>query len=230
MVCYILELDKQIVRQDEACSSFIGGMPKLPEELQIPVCGLCGAQQTFFFQVAFPLGHCWQGLSLAVFACTMCVEADFLIPRMLQGPLHNADIPQGFLDSYQVNFRLLVFDTSVARIRSEYAEKVAFKRWLLVPTRKPRSQNNKIGCEPNWLLEDESPGTYASRVPMFFLMQLVQDFRFDTVPGASPQAQLYPVPGVPTRPYYKLFNGNALYFFGTQERDKPLVYLITQTD
>lgn len=104
---YLLKLDQSNQKQNESDLSFIGGQPCIPPSIEMPVCELCGAEQTFFFQVAFPEGHVWQGLSMAVFACTSCAHEEYLIPEMLQGALPNADIPEGFLDSYQRNFKII---------------------------------------------------------------------------------------------------------------------------
>ncbi|KRG16934.1 hypothetical protein ACA29_02470 [Lederbergia galactosidilytica] len=57
---YTLKLDNfgQVQKEDDL--SFIGGQPRIPENLDIPSCSLCGSEQTFFFQIAFPEGHSWQ--------------------------------------------------------------------------------------------------------------------------------------------------------------------------
>jgi len=215
--------------QSDSDDSFIGGKPKLPPEQSIPVCGLCNAPQTFYFQVGFPSDNTWAGLSLATFACTSCADKKQLIPAMLKVKLPGADIPEGFLESYQVNFRFLVFETAKAVLHAAYKEKVAFRRLDLEPAN-PKVEGNKIGGSPTWLQEDESPKTYAGKVPMFFLLQIERGFQFPTVPGAPPQIKI----GLSGNPqpanyaYYKLFITNATYLFGTEDRAQPLVYALTQ--
>jgi hypothetical protein len=195
----------------------------------IPTCALCGSEQTFFLQVAFPGDHEWGGLSLAVFACTSCTDEERLIPEMLPGPLCGVDIPKGFLTSYQRNFCFLVFST-YATLRRGHVEKVRFKTLVLEPSDDPTVDGHKIGGAPNWALEDEAPGT--SRTPMVFLLQLQQGYEFETVEGAPRQMEL-DLDGKPkpaARAHYHLFLGNALYLFGTGDLQEPLVYAVTQVD
>lgn len=219
--------------QVESDQSFIGGLPRLPVTEPIPTCGLCGSEQTFFFQVTFPADHEWTGWSLAVFACTSCADEERLIPEMLPGPIQGVDIPNGFLTSYQRNFRFLVFSTD-ATLRRGYVEKVRFKRLALEPSDDPTVDDRKIGGAPNWVFEDETPGTYASRTPMVFLLQFQQGYEFETIVGAPRQIELgldgKPKPAA--RAHYRLFLGNALYLFGTSELElqEPLVYAVTQVD
>lgn len=235
MNCWLLRTMPEDEPQRADDVSFIGGHLRLPAESPMPVCGLCQSNQTFFFQVAFPSEHSWMGLSLAVFACTECADEDLLIPTFLHGQLAGADIPDGFLNVYQRNFRFLVFETATAIPRTDYVEKIKFQRWRMEPTPDTSAAGNKIGGEPNWVLNDEAPATYRSDTPMVFLLQTEEDFRFATVPGASPQMQidfsgprgaLEPSPD----PFYELFIGNALYLFGTVGATERLVYAIVQSD
>jgi len=227
---YILKVDPSNQHQNESDRSFIGGYPSMPDSMEIPVCQLCGAKQTFFFQAAFPEGHIWHDLSMAVFACTSCAHEEYLIPEMLQDTLPGVDIPKGFLESYQRNFKINIFKTKEGIMRKDYQEKVQFKRWNLTPVSENAISENKIGGQPNWLLEDESPASYNSTVPMFFLMQLMEDFKFDIVPDAHPQIiiSLRGKPEPSEHRYYELFLANQLYFFGTNNRSEPLVYILTQ--
>ncbi|HUO10234.1 MAG TPA: hypothetical protein VM008_18145 [Phycisphaerae bacterium] len=212
--------------------SFVGGLPKLPRGEGIPRCRLCGADESFFFQVACPEGSPWHRLSLAVFACTSCADENHLIPQMLSGPLKDADIPEGFLQSYQRNFRFMVFETASATLRQEYRERVVFRPFHLEKVIDPDVDANKLGGTPNWLLDDESPRFYFGNAPMSFFLQLLQGFRFEINRGAPPQVELgldgSPQPS--TSSYYQLFNGNKVFLFATEDRAKPLIYAITQID
>jgi hypothetical protein len=224
-----IEIDTTPTRQTPEVDSFFGGSPRVPSDFEMPACRLCGCGQTFMFQVAFPEDHPWTGLSLGVFACTSCVNESFLIPEMLPGPLRNADIPAGFLESYQRNFSFAAFPTPIGTIRLNYPVKVAFRRLLIKPT-PSKDTIGRLGGRPDWLLEDESPATYEGRSSMTFLLQLTDGIQFVFVPGAPGQVEL----GLDGRPqqspyrFYQLFNGNALFLFGTAQPDKPLVYAITQ--
>jgi len=121
MKSHILKIDPAESEQGPNDQSYIGGKPTLPEDWEIPLCKLCGREQTFFFQVAFPEGYEWAGSSLAVFACTSCASEDYAIPELLD-VLQEAVIPDGFLETYQTNFRFFVFGTLSARIRNDYID------------------------------------------------------------------------------------------------------------
>lgn len=230
MDCYLLKLNTPHRRQSPDQNSFIGGLPKLPGSLSIPYCTLCGVEQSFFFQVAFPRNTAWGGLSLAVFACTSCAEKYSLIPQMPQGPLRDADIPAGFLESYQTNFRFLIFETASSMVRESYREKVAFNALNMEHRADADIDGNKIGGNPNWLMEDEAPKSYAEKIAMIFLLQVMQGFRFNIRPDAPRQIRRGPGGSLEPSPYgyYKLFNGNKIFLFGTEDGLIPLVYAITQ--
>ena len=214
--------------------SFIGGKPCIPEGEQIPICELCGLQQSFMLQIAFPSEHVWKGFSLAIFSCTSCADENHFIPKMLDGQLKNADIPKGFLNNYQKNFQFIVFPTGKGVVKDNYKEKVKFQAIELKHSGDPLLPGNKIGGEPNWLLEDEAPATYDKTYSMHFLMQLQSNFKFDLVEDAPKQIELDLMGDQAPSPFnhYVLFIGNAIYLFGTSPDgiDPPLVYAITQVD
>lgn len=217
-------------KQTELDDSFIGGRPKLPVSTGIPTCRLCGTEQAFFFQIAFPADHQWTGFSLAVFACTSCSDENYLIPEMLSGPLSNADIPAGFLSRYQRNFRIEVFSTGDGRLRGDYQERIAFRRIGLKDD--AGSSIGQLGGVPTWVLEDESPRTYDSTVPMHFILQLNSNLNFETVPDAPPQMEVGLTGALEPSPFdfYRLFIGNAIYFFGAEIPAVDLVYILTQVE
>lgn len=198
----------------------------------MPRCDLCAAEQTFFFQVALPDDQVWPRSSVATFACTSCANENYLIPEMLTGRLRGGEIPEGFLTAYQRNFRFLVCDTAEATSRREYVERVRFQRLEVVRSDDPAAPGNKIGGVPNWLLEDETPSTYAGKVPMSFLLQLEPGLRFETVESAPRQIELGldAKPRPSSRLHYELFIGNALYLFGTDDPELRLIYAISQID
>lgn len=149
---------------------------------------------------------------------------------MLEDRLYHCVIPTNFLTLYQRNFRFLVYETAEATSRKSYIERVRFERLRLVANEDPAAPGCKIGGVPNWLLSDETPGAYAGKVPMSFLLQLEPDTRFETVEKAPHQIELglsgnsQPA----KRQYYKLFIGNMIYLFGTNDPELRLVYAITQ--
>ena len=228
--CWLLKPDAAGGNQTANDLLFIGGRPRLPAELELPVCRLCGAPLTFFFQTAFPERHAWQSHSIAVFACSSCADERYLIPEMLGGTLAGADIPEGFLTDYERNFRIIPFRTQDGIPRADYEPKITFVRLLALPAPKPNAKGSKMGGSPNWLLDDETPASYASSVPMTFLMQLTDPIRFELEDDAPPQTRI----GLRGKPepsrhrYYELFLGNRIYLFGTAAGSEPLVYALTQ--
>jgi hypothetical protein len=228
--CWILDEIANAGLQKEGHTSFIGGKPLLPQGVSVPECKLCGAKQSFFFQVAFPDAHAWSGLTMSVFSCTSCADEDHLIPRMLNVPLHDADIPESFLTEYQDNFRFLVFESKLGKIKHDYAEKVKFKPLHLRLVDDPRAGGNKVGGMPNWILEDEAPRSYAAKYEMYFIMQLEAGSLFDILESAPSQMEIglrgSPEPS-PSRSY-QLFNGNQIFMFGVRDHKNPLVYVLTQ--
>lgn len=225
---WTININNNAEYQTKERSSFVGGKPALPKDTQIPRCKLCDSQQTFLFQIAFPDGHAWEGKSLAVFFCTSCADENHLIPEMLETDLHGADIPEGFLDSYQRNFRFIVFETANGVLCLDYEDRVRYKPIGLQPTPTSSVEKNKVGGSPVWLLEDESPGSYAGSDGVCFLLQIAQDMKFDINDSAPPQMELGLMgdPEPASHRHYQFFNGNNVYLFGV--KDKPLVYAITQ--
>ena len=150
---------------------------------------------------------------------------------MLPGPLSGVDIPQGFLESYQRNFRFMVFDTADGVVREDYSARVAFRR-LVLTAEVPEKKLGQVGGSPTWVLDDETPGSYRGSVGMVFLMHLMPGLRFDASPGAPRQIGLGldGKPRAARRDGYQLFLRNAVYLFGTSSADVPLVYAITQVD
>lgn len=230
--CYILEIDNSVKMQGDNDYSFIGGYPRVPSTELLPKCKLCGKELTFYFQIAFPIEHYWSNLTMAIFSCTMCSDRNFLIPEMLKVPLKGANIPNGFLDEYQKNFKILIFDTSTGIIRQDYKPKIKYKCLNLKKTLRSSFKKHKVGGKPSWYLEDESPLSYNETIPMFFLMQLLEEYRFELLDDAPGQVKIdYFNNGIPmssNNRYYELFLRNNIYFFATKDGQNPLVYIITQ--
>jgi hypothetical protein len=217
--------------QTDEDRSFVGGIPLVPAGTPIPTCALCGADLTFFFQVAFPSSHHWQGHSLSVFACTATADDDsdgegddqHLIPA---DPYDGPDVSRDFLEEYQRAFRFLVFETAIGEPLDGYVEKIAF-----APLEMSRKREGAIGFlndKPQWRLDDESPTTVAgSRTA--FLLELFREIVFPTVEGAPPQM----VPGLDGSPApsnytdsYSLFVANEIYLFGPKKPDSAVCVLI----
>jgi|CXWL01.1.fsa_nt_gi hypothetical protein len=208
----------------EVSLSFIGGRPFLAASAGIPTCALCSARMCFLFQVALPVGHPWQGALVAMFMCISCCSEDSLIPEMLSVALKGAEIPQGFLTRYQTNFRILVSDIKSAQLRTDYDPLIEQSLIDLASWR--------IGAEPLWLVDDETPGSYESFKHPAFLFQVPPGMTFPKLSGAPPQKTLDLAGNVvdEDRPSYELFLGNASYFFGFGESSAERTYVVTQVN
>lgn len=148
---------------------------------------------------------------------------------MLTGQLSGADIPLGFLDGYQTNFRFLVFRRASAQLVEDYRQRIAFK-CIRLEVMDSDSEIGQVGGTPAWILGDEFPSSYNSHTPMEFLLQLKSGLKFPILSSANPQIEL-DISGRPKpspEPFYQLFLGNELYLFGTVGLSTPLVYAITQ--
>lgn len=208
-----------------ASLSFIGGRPFLPADAGIPTCALCSARMCFFFQMALPVGHPWQGALVAMFMCVSCCPEDSLIPKMLDVALKGAEIPQGFLTGYQTNFRIVVSDIRNARLRADYEPPIQQSPIEVASWR--------MGAEPLWLADDETPGSYESFRNPAFLFQVPPGMIFPKMTGAPPQKTLDLAGNAvdDDRPGYELFLGNAIYFFGFgEEPSAERIYVVTQVD
>ncbi len=220
--------------QDGSARSFVGGRPMLPPGVVIPVYAGTGTPMTFFFQVAMPAGHRWQGWIVSVFAVTDHAERGACIPD-LPSPLAGAALTTAFFTRYQRFFRLLVFEGGGAEPVHAYAEKVAFHalhRSDEVPD--DAVAFGRIGAAPWWLLGDEAPASFEGRSDAIaFLFQSVEDYEFATVPGAPRQRALAynGIPGATedsSTPEYDLFVANALYLFGIEAAER-LIYVVPQS-
>lgn len=208
--------------------SFIGGRPRLPATIEVPRCKLCGADQTFFFQIEFFVSGNTVSQTLAVFACTSCADEKHLIPELAakKASLKEAEITEEFLRNYQANFSLIIFATEDAVLRSDYDVRILFKALKGLPNSIGR-EFAKLGGAPDWVLDDEAP----KESEFEFLLQVHEGYEFETVDGTSHQIviDLWQKPTERKEPYYDLFLQNELYFFVSRV-DLSLVYLLTQID
>lgn len=211
-------------RPGEVSLSYVGGQPHLPASAEVPACAFCSARMCFFFQVALPVGHRWHGALVAMFQCVSCCSEDTLIPEMLSVPLGGAEIPSGFLTRFQTNFRMVVSDIAAGRLRNDYEP--------LIQQKPINSLTWRIGAEPLWLAEDETPGSYESFGQPAFLFQVPRGTTFPKLPGAPPQKTLDLAGNVvdDDRSDYELFLGNAIYFLGFGDPSAERIYVVTQVD
>jgi len=213
-------------------NSFIGGVPKLPKEFEIPLTKETQTQMTFFFQYEFPIGHIYEGFILSMFASTDFSNDDFTIPEMLEDELKGINVPEGFLDKYQRYFKMFLYENKEYELREDYNQKLVYKKLI---TSNEIEENSVFFAEahkkPNWILEDESPSTYNKTEPFYFLFQIKEGYRFIKRDDAPLQQEMGGEDGLTLcdsfSERYDLFNNNEIYFFGTNNTHKK-IYIITQ--
>lgn len=209
-------------------NSFVGGFPKLPKQYDLPTTKDTGTQMTFYFQYEFPKEHIYSGYTLSIFATTDFMDDDYTIPEMLEGELKGIDIPEGFLDEYQKYFKVFIYKNGVYPLRIDYQPKLTYKQLI---TSENLGENSSyfgdINSEPDWYLDDETPGLYNHTEKLFFLIQLKEGYEFEKMEDAPRQQILGGEDGMTLcdsfGSKYDLFNMNEIYFFGTQKDRKSVV-------
>jgi len=206
--------------------SFVGGCPNIPGGVPLPDCDFCEDRMTFFFQIAFPQDHEWTGKVMCFFACTSCEPLEYGTPP---SPPDVRNPPDGFLDTYQKNFRVLVHDTVSHELRTDLKPRIEYERLVFRPSRKTKVASTHIGGKPIWTwYGDETPISYQQQ-PFIFLLQILDDWNFNRAADAPEQycypflGNPYPHPGI-----YQIFSGLPLYLFGTVHEGKHQVYVINQ--
>jgi hypothetical protein len=211
-------IDLPNTQQTSSDLSFKGGIPNIPQRFEIPYCKLCGAEMTFFFQIAFPEKHVWEGKVMAFF---QCASNNSEWPQFVFVEAQLA-IPDDALDTYQTNFKIFIFDADepvVQRYESKRVlkfERIAFER---IP---PSTRVRKVGGIPNWSKnrwDGTSPTELSKQISymsggVVFLMQAENDWTFERLPDAPPQFTHYKEEQ-PRYNRYSLFRGPYLYFLGT---------------
>lgn len=221
--------------------SFKGGLPNIPDRFDVPHCQICDAPMTFFFQIAFPKRHVWDGRVMVAFACTS-------LDHPCGSELHNVDflymkaymhIDDGLLDSYQKTFRFYVFDTDeTMQLQNKFEKKLVFER-LTFERVNPKARYdgmNKVGGEPAWYdyeSTDEGANMYKEMTYMGggfdFLMQIEEDWTFKRLPHAPLQSKLIYLSRETAlgRQYYTFISLSNLKFLGTNspEVDPPRVLM-----
>lgn len=232
------------VEQDKSKSlSFIGGKPHIPPNEPLPCCKICGKPLTFFFQIAYPEGHFWEGKSMAFFFCSAYQQHDSKekLPKSLPILKRNHfDIDMGLLEpeSYQTMFRTIIFDTVDGVERNDYEEKVLYQE---IEWKKTKRKNKKapmvIGGDPIWIGKgkygEEMPDNYNGK-PMDLVLQIAENYNFEKKIDAPPELErvyFKPTPFMPREKDYTLFfDFNRVFIWGTVDRENPRVYINVQNN
>ncbi len=221
-------------KQDNS-DSFIGGKPRISANIPLPVCKVCGEPLTFFFQLAFPKGHIWEGKSLAFFFCTSTYykhdAQEWFPPRLLAND--KADVPIEALDSdsYQTLFRVYFFDTKEGVLRQDYHEKVMYQR---IDWKAGRRRDKKVPIilagEPIWMdsFQRECPKSCGGK-NLELVLQIADYFNFEKYPDAPPEIRRSFQPRKENN--YTLFcDFNRIFLWGTDDKEKPVFGINVQSD
>lgn len=221
--------------------SFKGGLPNIPDRFDVPHCQICDAPLTFFFQIAFPEKHVWEGRVMVAFDCKSldhpCSGAGY---NSISIPYTDKyiHVDDSLLDSYQKKFHFSVFNADEAtRLQSKFDEKLAFER-LTFEHVNPRARYDgmdKIGGKPAWFVyrsTDEGANRYKKMTyrggGFDFLMQIENYWTFRRLPHVplETKSRYLTKATAPERDYY-MFITNHLKFFGTNspEVDPPRVLM-----
>jgi hypothetical protein len=222
------ELIRTVEQQIADNRSHIGGFPILPSQINLPSCKICGFPMTFFFQVEFPRKHIWQGKNMSVFACTQSsrIECQLLNLRNNTNFDIPTEIPNGFLETYQTNFRTIVFETTdLSEMRTDYIPVLRYESLVLKRLSYAKSRKSKVGGLPAWFSFDQTPSGYEGH-KVEFLMQIEARWQFAKLDIAPFQAKVdWLSGGYWENGLYDLFSGTALLFFGTSHSK---VYLVNE--
>jgi hypothetical protein len=195
---------------------------------------------TFFFQIAFPQKHIWEGKVIAFFHCTSYRDMDNYWPKTYytRGQDNYPSIPNDFLDTYQTNFRVYVFETTEPVVQRIEAKRILKFERLSFEKINPKAKyynSTKVGGTPAWDLSklDGADEIYKEVTYMGagfdFLMQVERDWSFVRLPDA-PLQMILPNYFANETADYSIFNGPKMYFLGTRNSNlnppRVLLYLM----
>lgn len=222
-------------------SSFIGGKPCIPANIPLPVCKICGDPLTFFFQVAFPKGHMWEGKSLAFFFCDSTYykhDAHDMLPPVLLGDEDEVSSAELSPDNYQTLFRIYFFDTKDGVLREDYQEKVMYQRidWK-EGSRRDKKVPIILAGEPIWMesFQRERPKSCDGK-RLELVLQVADYFNFEKYPDAPSEMERNDTTEEP--PFqpreennYTLFaDFNRVFLWGTTDKENPVFGINVQSD
>ena len=168
---------------------------------------------------------------MAVFYCVEEWHDRYCIPELPDGPsLNKVDVTADFLNQYQRNFRVLVFDTAKAVPVEGYQEKVAFRSMAITQEDKTdKGWDMVIGGRPVWIMgQAERPALVAGDKKPVLLLQVREDFKFPILPDAPREAAPFFSTKVSPFLWYSLFARDRLYFWGGQGQEGEKVYISVQ--
>lgn len=208
---------------------FLGGRPRLPADVIVPACRVCGEEMTLFLHAATPPVGRWADRAINLFACTAHADPGVIPdawPSTGAGVGDRIALPPGYLETYQTFFRIVVVDVDASTVLAAYRPRLAFER--LAPVASGARWLLRAGGLPGMpASETVRRATYGSADDLEFLLRVRGGLRFRVEPGAPPQARLYPDPTERTGvvPGYELFEGAPLWLFG--DRSARFVWAVS---
>ena len=222
---YLIEKRDEVFQTPDNYS-FIGGIPYLPGNSEIPNCRLCGQTMTFYLQIQFPKNHLWNGKIVSLFYCTKTHHENHGWPHLPPSLLSDAVTP-GFLEEYQYNFRILVYAQESVRLAKDYNPIIKYQKIELIPTRKTASLETRLGGKPAFRQRTNLPKFYQG-LPFTFLMQFDDGWakfkKIETAPSQTHDLDWERTMGNYIAPYYEFFHVSRLVFFGTENNE---IYIMT---
>ncbi len=231
-----------IEQKDDDSDSFIGGKPCIPADISLPTCKVCGEPLTFFFQVAFPKGHMWEGKSLAFFFCTSTYYKhdahEWFPPILLANDGEDVSFKELESNSYQTLFKVYFFDTKNGVLREDYHEKVMYHR---IDWKPGRRRDKKIPIilagEPIWMdsFQRERPKSCGGK-NMELILQVADYFNFEKYPDAPPEMKKSYIANKNSfqprkENNYTLFcDFNRVFLWGTNDKEEPVFGINVQSD
>ena len=231
-----------IEQKDDDSDSFIGGKPCIPADILLPTCKVCGEPLTFFFQVAFPKGHMWEGKSLAFFFCTSTYYKhdahEWFPPILLANDGEDVSFKELESNSYQTLFKVYFFDTKNGVLREDYHEKVMYHR---IDWKPGRRRDKKIPIilagEPIWMdsFQRERPKSCGGK-NMELILQVADYFNFEKYPDAPPEMKKSYIANKNSfqprkENNYTLFcDFNRVFLWGTNDKEEPVFGINVQSD
>lgn len=231
-----------IEQKDDDSDSFIGGKPCIPADISLPICKVCGEPLTFFFQVAFPKGHMWEGKSLAFFFCTSTYYKhdahEWFPPILLASDGEDVSFKELEPNNYQTLFRVYFFDTKDGVLREDYHEKVMYYR---IDWKPGRRRDKKIPIilagEPIWMnnFQRERPKSCGGE-NMELVLQVADYFNFEKYPDAPPEMKKSYIANENSfqpreENNYTLFcDFNRVFLWGTNDKEEPVFGINVRSD
>lgn len=207
----------------------IGGVPWLPSGFEPPCSILTGQPMAFLFQIAFPSEHPLGRHTMAVFLAIDGVDEDLVVPPLSCGELSRVAVTPDKLAEQQALHGAYLFDRDHVRPHYDLLSPVEARRLIVCRDAQDCSPFGQLGDDPDWLLDDETPGALNDRHPSVFCLSTAENLVLPRRAEAPLQIELdfFSPNGRRSRTEgYEMFAGNAVYYFAYPEVDHRVVLVV----